>query len=563
MQTRSKLPGVVRFLYNHNPFYLISTCLVLYGLQAAFHSRPGEWINPWALLAALSGYTVLSAVTAFLIVRLGKVWEDARSLLLILLFLFLALSVSFDEIVNTDPQSGQALLLFGFCLSVTISEWLLSGLDIRLPALYRGPYYLLLALFFGYPLWVSPEVTELPLEQLRLRILLFPTVAAVPFLALIPAVRLGADYTLPNGTPWRWPWVPWPMFLFLALAVCARSYVLSISFDPLAGMNSSFGLYTLVPFFLGGLVLLLELAIVHRAATLRRLVMAAGFALLWLAQATGEGNAVSREVLHTLTTSAGSPLFLTILALTAFYAYAWIRGVSFGEWGCLAMLMLAAFLTPDSQRLGDWQEPQLWALRTIGLLEFFISMVRMDSRRCFFGVSICVLALALSPDLPWAGPLKWAIPYHLLLIATIVIGLSFTDRFAKILRKTGAILLPVSCLLALGAELSAAVPGEFPFLYMIGITLTAAGHWWFTGERWYLYGSGASLGGLFVAGGFSAWETLLGMIGPEALYPLAGGFGCFLLAVGISALKGGAGTRLQRFWKRRRRLRAAARLSTG
>ena len=104
MQTDSKLPGPLRFLYNHNPFYLISTCLVLYGLQAAFHPKPGELIDPWMLLAALSGYTLLSAITAFLIVRFGKVWEDARSLLLILLFLFLALSVSFDEIVNTHAE---------------------------------------------------------------------------------------------------------------------------------------------------------------------------------------------------------------------------------------------------------------------------------------------------------------------------------------------------------------------------------------------------------------------------------------------------------------------------
>ncbi len=46
MPSSSKMPGVVRFLYNHNPFYLISTCLVLYGLQAAFHPEAGELIDP-------------------------------------------------------------------------------------------------------------------------------------------------------------------------------------------------------------------------------------------------------------------------------------------------------------------------------------------------------------------------------------------------------------------------------------------------------------------------------------------------------------------------------------
>jgi hypothetical protein len=550
MQTHSKLPGIVRILYNHNPFYLISTCLVLYGLQAAFHPEPGEWINPWALLAALSGYTLLSAITAFLIVRLGKVWEDARSLLLILLFLFLALSVSFDEIVNTNSESGQALLLFGFCFSVGISEWLLSGLNIRLPALYRGPYYFLLALFFGYPLWVSPEVTELPAQILRWRILLFPAAAAIPFLALIPAIHRGAEYTRPNGTPWSWPWVPWPMFAFLALAVCARSYVLSISFDPLAGMNSTFGLYCLVPFLLAGLIVLLELAIVHRSAALRRLVMAGGFGLLWLAKGTGDGNPVSRELLDTLMAHAGSPLFLTMCGLIGFYAYAWMRGVKFGEWGCLAMLMLAVFVKPTSLRIGDWQEPQLWALRTVGLLEFFIALVRTDSKRCFLGVAVCIMALALSPDIPRSGGMQWIIPYHLLLIVTLIIGLSFNDRFAKFLRKTGAVLLPLSCLLALGTPKPEPIHFDVQFLYMGSLTLAAIAYWWFSAERWALFGAGVSLGGMLFSGSLRMWEVLLASVGPKALYPLAAGVGCFLLAVLISALKGGADSWLQSLWKR-------------
>lgn len=551
MQAQSKMPGVVRFLYNHNPFYLLSTCLVLYGLQAAFHPAAGELIDPWALMAALSGYTVLSAVTAFLIVRLGKVWEDARSLLLILLFLFMALSVSFDEIVNTNAESGQALLLFGFCLSVGISEWLLTGLNIRLPWLYRGPYYLLLALFFGYPLWVSPEVTELPLEVLRWRIMLFPAIAAVPFLALIPAVRRGANDTQPNGTPWRWPWVPWPMFVFLAIAVCARSYVLSISFDPLAGMNSSFGGYGLVPFLLAGLVLLLEIALVHQATALRRLVMLAGFGLLWLAQMTGDGSPVSRQFLGTLIASAGSPLFLTVCGLIAFYAYAWLRGVRFGEWACLAMLLVAVVVKPSSLRFGDWQEPQLWAMQAVGLLAFLMGLVRADSKRCFFGVAICIAAFAISPDVPLARWMQLAIPYHLLLIATLVIGMSFSDRFAKFLRKIGAVLLPLSCLFLLGLHLPVMFREVIQFGYMSLIALTAWGYWWFSADRWYLYGSSVSLGAIFLSGGTQVWEVLLHHLGPKALYPLAAGVGCFLLAVFISALKGGAGSWLRTVWKRR------------
>ena len=43
----------VALLYNHNPFYLISACLMLYGLRQAFRVESGELLDPWALMAAL------------------------------------------------------------------------------------------------------------------------------------------------------------------------------------------------------------------------------------------------------------------------------------------------------------------------------------------------------------------------------------------------------------------------------------------------------------------------------------------------------------------------------
>ncbi len=76
------VPKILRAIYVHNPFYLISACLFVYGLQAVF--RPGEvhffferhsvaYIDPWWLMASLCGVTLLMAVTAYLVVRIGKV----------------------------------------------------------------------------------------------------------------------------------------------------------------------------------------------------------------------------------------------------------------------------------------------------------------------------------------------------------------------------------------------------------------------------------------------------------------------------------------------------------
>ena len=104
MHTQARSVG--RFLYNHNPFYLLSACLVLYGLQTAFQDGGSVPENAWLLVSTLSGYTLLLAITAYAAVRFGRVWEDARSLALLVIFMFVAISVSLDQICNTFPSTA-------------------------------------------------------------------------------------------------------------------------------------------------------------------------------------------------------------------------------------------------------------------------------------------------------------------------------------------------------------------------------------------------------------------------------------------------------------------------
>ena len=70
-----------RFLYNHNPFYVISAGFLLYGVKLVFRPGEVEYVDPWHLLMALSCVTLAMASAAFGIVRFGKVWEDALSLI--------------------------------------------------------------------------------------------------------------------------------------------------------------------------------------------------------------------------------------------------------------------------------------------------------------------------------------------------------------------------------------------------------------------------------------------------------------------------------------------------
>jgi hypothetical protein len=75
-------PGLLRWVSTSNPFYVLSAALFLAGLRVSFAAQSSE-VDTWALMAGLTGYTILLAVTACLLVRFGNVWDDVRTVLLL------------------------------------------------------------------------------------------------------------------------------------------------------------------------------------------------------------------------------------------------------------------------------------------------------------------------------------------------------------------------------------------------------------------------------------------------------------------------------------------------
>ena len=147
--------GLIRWVCTSNPFYVLSALLVCLGLWVSFGAQVHA-SQTWALLLGMAGYTLLLAVTAGLLVRFVGVWDDVRTVLLLVALMFLATSVTFDEVLARDPARGIACYLGGLLFAVAVSEGILRGVRLSLPPLFRGPYYLLLALFYLYPVAIVP-----------------------------------------------------------------------------------------------------------------------------------------------------------------------------------------------------------------------------------------------------------------------------------------------------------------------------------------------------------------------------------------------------------------------
>lgn len=543
-----------RFLYNHNPFYVVSAGFLLYGVKLIF--RPGEvdYIDPWHLLMALSCVTLAMASAAFGIVRLGKVWEDARSIILVLLLMFLAISVSFDEILNVHSWQAFRLLLAGFFFSVTVSEVLLLGLRIRLHWLYRVPYYLSLMLFFGYPVWASPEFCEKLNIVVQWRVALFPTIAAAITLLLIPAIRRGRAVCENNGTPWKWPLFPWCLFVFLALAVCFRSWSLSISFDTglirtsVRAMDSAFGVYLLVPFFLAVCFVLLEIAFVENSRKLKQFALWAAPVIvlisiprLWPMSDHGS----YQRFLAVFISEVGSPVFLSILGLTGFYAIAWLRGLRAAENGFVAMCVAAVFVDPRSTDFST-ESLQSWPLLVLGASMLTYGLAGKNSWYSFLGGSS--LAIAFGLNLPGTVLEHWqaTTTFHLILFVVLICGGLFHDRFAKKLRILGAVILPLVFFSSLNTVTRYPLAFELMLVYGAAITAVAFGCWLLMKERLYLF---AGLLNCFAGVGYGGWSLyrwLQSVFSPEGVRAIVLGLGCFGVALLISAMKGGLFIRLMK-----------------
>lgn len=339
-----------------NPFYVISAGLFLIGLRVSFGTQARE-TDTWALTLGLAGYTLLLAAAALLLVRFARVWNDVRTVLLLVVLMFLATSVTFDELLVMHPGRGVPLYLGGLAFSVAVTEGLLRGIRLRLPAGFRVPYYLTLGQFFLYPLALVPVLRDPHGEALMWGLYGFSSAAGLVFLTLIPAIRRGPDYVRDNGSPWPWPFYPWSLFVFLAVAVVGRSVLLCWSFHLLDGGGMGqiiFGPYFLVPFGFSLAVLTLELGLVARRTVTQVVGLVIPVGLVVMAGTGHRSDAVYREFLDLfIARLGGAPLVLTLLAAAAFYSYAWLRGVPLASEGLTAAVATLAFTRPDTRALAD------------------------------------------------------------------------------------------------------------------------------------------------------------------------------------------------------------------
>jgi hypothetical protein len=537
---------LIRWICTTNPFYVISAGLFLAGLLVSFGDQAQEE-DTWALMAGLAGYTLLLAGTAGLLVRFGHVWDDIRTVLLLVVLMFLATSVTFDDVIYENPALGSACYLLGMLWAVVVSEGVLRAIRLRLPAWFRLPYYLILGLFFLYPLAVSPLLAQQRSERLMWALFGFSAMAGLVFLTLLPAIRRGPAYVLHNGSPWRWPLYPWVLFGLLAAAVPGRAYFLCWMMHPIAFDDVNlfiFGPYFLVPFGVAVAVLLLEIGIVSGRRELLRIALAAPLVLVILAIVGHQSHHIYQEFLRIFSRRlGGDPLFLTLLASAGFYVYAAYRKVPLALDGLTAALVALALVSRRELTL-EWLVAPQPVLLLATALQLALGFRERSSVRCLLGSAGLVALAALAfPATTRVAPLRGLIIYHLMLMTVLVLGTIFDDPLGRLLRTVGSLWMALTCAVVIFVPLTApaSIPPWLLVVYPPIVAAFLAGYGLLLGHRSMVAGAGLISALWVVAAGWRIYRTFRLVI--TGLDFMAVGLALFAVAIAISLGKSAARSR--------------------
>lgn len=368
-----------------------------------------------------------------------------------LVLLFVALASSFDRQLIVSFESGWRILALGLAFSVVVSEVVLRCLRIRLPWLWRGPYHLILGLLFLYPIWVAMAIGDVTTRQgLAWRVMLFSPVSAVAALSLLPAASRGRGQPRSAGVPWPWPGFPWSLFVVLAVAVILRMYFLSLAFDPVVDERPTIQPFFFVPPLAAILLVTLELSVAagwwrttNRCLALPALLPALA---LWT-NAVGSDGEVFVEM---LARRAGTPLYLTLWLLAAYYAYAYCRlrlplGLA-GLWISLAALARVDPQTESLAHLAPLQWPSLAALMALHL---GFALRGNRSGHWLLAGLLGVALVAVVGQESW--PAEWfrISCWHAAIVVLLLAGAIWNDLVGRLARVAGAVALCVAGIVAL------------------------------------------------------------------------------------------------------------------
>ncbi len=262
--------------------------------------------------------------------------------------------------------------------------------------------------------------------------------------------------------------------------------------------------------------------------------------LLALSLAWHRPDAVYERFLAIFVDGVGaSPLFLTLVAVAWFYAFAASRGVPLAWEALTASLAAFTIVGPRTFDLDGPITPTTWPLLAIAALQLGLLRHSRESWRGLVAAACIAVASRAGLAADWPAFERDALTFHVVLAAALLIGTAFDDPLGRRLRRAGAVLLTLAGLVAiLGDPIhERSLPPTIALAYPPVVIAAGLAFGYLVGFRAY-YASAAAVSGTWLAAaGWRGYILLRQLV--AGLDLIAWGLAFFLLAALISLAKAG------------------------
>lgn len=203
-------------------------------------------------------------------------------------------------------------------------------------------------------------------------------------------------------------------------------------------------------------------------------------------------------------------------------------------------LAAQSVVRPDMMDLTSIAEPQWMPLAGAALVVLVSGTLPLSTGRIFLACAFAVGSVcSWIRQVGWPDPLA-AIPVHLLLACTLILGAIRNDTFARILQRIGAVWLAVlfACAVAVSWRQPMRFDPHWMTAYLVNLFVMTIVCWQYVGNRLYVCAAAAQFTVAFAVGVNEAPTYARQLAAPRGLITVMAGLAIFAIAVLISANKG-------------------------
>ena len=419
---------------------------MLYAIYALLNSKEPELIESWNVAYILMTYTTILNVIGLILVRLRKVWEDARTLSILTFIILLTIPMIMDELVIKNLDHTEMIFNIYFLFVLMNIKLFFYISKIKLPFLYYISLFLTLGVYIYYPILLLPYLIEPNRNMSLLLIYLFPfflTLSCLPSILLLDRI----SNKVVNPTPWVLPWNPWLLLVLVLLSTPFKVYTLMMVYVPGKMILPYLGILFMMPVFLVLAFFFLKVGLREGKSIYYKLywsclILSLGSTIFLLLEKDKMQIFIEMLEYHGIST-----LFISCALCLLLKIYALFKSVPFSKVGVLILLLANSLCRLDTYHLNALHQPHsIWLIIALFFLGYLF-IKNLSSKIAL--VALCVFCYLSSKYVIPFEKYNWGFLLNVQIFSIGLLAISYylKDKFTLYIEYSLALIYPILIIL--------------------------------------------------------------------------------------------------------------------